>query len=64
MADSEIPSGMGTRESQADGTAVETGKETGPGQVFRARASWKGDGAGTGAICGMLGAAVAMTAGY
>ena len=54
MADSEIPSGKNTRESQADGAAttksVEAGKETEPGQVFHARASWKGDGAGTGAI--------------
>jgi len=50
MADSEIPSGKDTRESQADGAAVETGKETGPGQVFHSGASWKGDGAGTGAI--------------
>jgi organic hydroperoxide reductase OsmC/OhrA len=54
MADSEIPSGKNTRESQADGAAatnsVETGKETEPGQVFHASASWNGDGAGTGAI--------------
>jgi len=54
MADSEIPSGKNTRESQADGAvapkSVESGKETEPGQVFQASASWKGDGSGTGAI--------------
>ena len=54
MADSEIPSGKNARESQADGAvatkSVETGKEDGPGQVFHASATWKGDGAGTGAI--------------
>jgi organic hydroperoxide reductase OsmC/OhrA len=54
MADSEIPSGKNTRESQADGAAAtksaEGGKETGSGQVFHASANWKGDGEGTGAI--------------
>ncbi|HEY3173568.1 MAG TPA: OsmC family protein [Thermoanaerobaculia bacterium] len=54
MAGADIPTGKNTRESQADGAAEtkpdETGKGPEPGQVFHAQASWRGGGAGAGAI--------------